>query len=261
MTHTRLSSAQFKTLCLDWEVTSSCFRVSCFANNDQGRLYMYSSAISHTLFLGLQLVNLTTVLTASRTSLSDPHLSRIAIMSFLYALHGGGVEHEMSWAKTMRGRTQFEISVQHDRIKATYFGDRYLPLVEQYRMDGFRSYQETLQFICNHCSPLLEQLAPQTSVTGLSLEDIVRSPVFTLEVAARGVDRSTRITGARGYMLLRTGVLDVAPEDRGVAACVQDNHPISCRADQDQRTRPSSVGKRTGEGHHIRRAHHVLQAT
>jgi len=115
-----------------------------------------------------------------------------------HTVHGGYVRQETSWVTIMRGRTQFEITVQHKRIEATDFGDRYLPKVEAYNADtlgGLRRLNELLQSICNHCLPLLEQFAPQASILGYSLEDLVRSPTYRLEVVRKGTTRDTRILG------------------------------------------------------------------
>jgi hypothetical protein len=119
-------------------------------------------------------------------------------MSPQYIVDAGSVEEETSWVLVLRGRTQFSITVQHQEIEATDFGVKYLALIRTHtdKVKGYVRSREPLRFICDHCLQLLEQLAPQTSVQGCSIEDLVRSPTYTLEIVRAEAPGDTLIRGA-----------------------------------------------------------------
>lgn len=160
-------------------------------------------------------------------------------MKSAYAIHGGVTEQDMSGVLAMRGRTQFDITVRHEEIDATHFGDRYLSLVKAHRdrFDAFLSHSdstktwdqrdvssfihssgEARRYICDYCLPLLEQLAPQMSFQGLTLEDLLRSPVYTLEIVKTGFPGDTQIIGGNkcsytpALNLLPLEIVELPPE-------------------------------------------------
>lgn len=98
----------------------------------------------------------------------------------------------------MRGRTQFDITVQHKDIEGTHFGDQYFPIIEERRNNPFGPSQlrDPFKYICDYCWPLIEQLAPQMSFEGLTLEHLMHSPLYTLQIVKADIYRETRIVRA-----------------------------------------------------------------
>ncbi|KAK5075601.1 hypothetical protein LTS08_001332 [Lithohypha guttulata] len=114
-----------------------------------------------------------------------------------YSVYGGGFGQDQSSVQAMRGRTRFDITVRHQEIKETYFGDHYLPLLEAMwaRLHDL-SARDHIDYICEYCLPLMEQLAPQVSFKGLKLEDLLHSPLYALEIVKTDIPGDTRIVGA-----------------------------------------------------------------
>lgn len=134
-----------------------------------------------------------------------------ALMTLHYSVDAGYVDQETSWVMVLRGRTQFDITVHHREIEATDFGDQYLQLIKDYtnELNGCVRSRVPLRFICDYCLPLLEQLAPQASLDGFTVEDVVRSPTYTLEIVREGVSREARIASAGKCSL--TPAMDISP--------------------------------------------------
>ena len=69
-------------------------------------------------------------------------------MSLSYPIHESHITNHSAYLKTMRGNTQFIISVQHNRIQSTDFADNYFSLL--------KTYQETIGTIPFASKPLFD---------------------------------------------------------------------------------------------------------
>lgn len=89
-------------------------------------------------------------------------------------MEGAALEHE-SDRKIMRGRTQLFIKICHARIEHTPFGQMYIQLVNQEREHFGNLPKMTFRssdLACCPFVPLFRRLAPDSSIQGLTLEDI-----------------------------------------------------------------------------------------
>ncbi|KAK6431094.1 hypothetical protein LTR95_012744 [Oleoguttula sp. CCFEE 5521] len=112
-----------------------------------------------------------------------------------YAIQGGCAEQDKTWVMIMRGYTQFNITFHHEEITNTDFGLSYLPLLDE-REDGrLVDFMEPLHFLCDYCLPLIETLTPVNSLRGCSLEKLVRSPTYDLEIVGIGTDGNVQVIG------------------------------------------------------------------
>ena len=132
-------------------------------------------------------------------------------MSKTYFIDAGTAQQESSWVLAVRGRAQFSITVQHKKVEGTDFGAQYLKLIEANTdaVQGYVRIRDLLQFICEYCLPLFEQIAPQSSILGCTVEDLVRSPIYNLEIANAGVSGNAVIRGADSFSL--TPALSLCP--------------------------------------------------
>jgi tRNA A-37 threonylcarbamoyl transferase component Bud32 len=97
-----------------------------------------------------------------------------------------------------RGHTKFSVKVDTARVQNTQFGKDLLQQINLCRGRPFGNYgslRDPLDLVYQHCLPLLERLAPQTSLQDLSLESFLHSPTYHLEFADTGVDGSIQIVG------------------------------------------------------------------
>lgn len=99
-------------------------------------------------------------------------------------MEGATLEQE-SYRTIMRGRTQFFIKICHPRIEHTLFGQQYLQLIQQEQEQFGNLPTMTLRasdLVCCPFVPLFGRLAPDSSIQGLTLEDICNSPSYHLEL-------------------------------------------------------------------------------
>lgn len=110
----------------------------------------------------------------------------------------GHADEETCSLSVWRGHTIFDIAVEIDPIKDTRLGQE---LVRQIELCGGRyPFRKTatlanpVETVYNHCLPLLEALAPQTTLQDLSLESFLHSPTYHLRVKP-GANGDVRIEG------------------------------------------------------------------
>nr|OQO28346.1 hypothetical protein B0A51_04065 [Rachicladosporium sp. CCFEE 5018] len=113
-----------------------------------------------------------------------------------YSVQGGCAEQDKTWVMIMRGYTQFNVTVHHDKITNTTFGTSYLALLDKCEDGRLIDHMEPLHFICEYCMPFIEKLAPVNSLRGCSLEELVRSPTYELEILGTGSDGAVEIIGS-----------------------------------------------------------------
>lgn len=98
----------------------------------------------------------------------------------------------------LRGYTQFHIKVEIAGVEGTDFGDQLLQQVKRWHEEPISTSDppvNPIDQVYRHCLPVLERLAPQTSLQDLSLEKFLRSPTFHLELVGAGIDNDIRIEG------------------------------------------------------------------
>jgi tRNA A-37 threonylcarbamoyl transferase component Bud32 len=111
----------------------------------------------------------------------------------------GYITEETCDMTVLRGHTIFVVKVEIARVKNTSFGKELLRQIEVW--EGLpwcpAIDKPVFDLIYQHCRPLLERLAPQTSLQDdLSLDGFLHSPTYNLEIIDGGVDEDIRITGA-----------------------------------------------------------------
>lgn len=124
----------------------------------------------------------------------------------------------------MRGYTRFDVTFRHKEIDATHFGNRYFSLIEANRdkVHELLNPREPLRYICDYCLAFLEQLAPQMSFQGLTLEDLVHSPIYTFEVVRTDIPGDTHVIGGDGCShtpalnILPLSTVNLPPECSGI---------------------------------------------
>jgi tRNA A-37 threonylcarbamoyl transferase component Bud32 len=96
------------------------------------------------------------------------------------------------------GTTRFRIKVELAQVKGTSFGTEILQQLEIWKgLPWGKARNEPISdLIYQHCLPLLERLAPQTSLQDLSLESFLHSPTYNLELVRGGSAEDIRIQGA-----------------------------------------------------------------
>ncbi|KAK5937862.1 hypothetical protein PMZ80_009991 [Knufia obscura] len=121
----------------------------------------------------------------------------MATTTSAYAVEAGEINDDMSWVLAMRGCARFSITVRHKEIDTTSFGEQYFSIIEASRdkVHGFVRLTEPFRYNCEYCMPLLKERAPQMSFEGLTLEDLLHSPVYTFEIVKAEVPGGTRIVG------------------------------------------------------------------
>jgi hypothetical protein len=100
----------------------------------------------------------------------------------------------------LRGHTTFSVKVEIARVKDTRFGRELLQQINMRRgclFGRYGSLRDPADLVYQHCLPLLERLAPQTSLQDLGLECFLRSPTYHLELVDAGVNEDIRIEGRR----------------------------------------------------------------
>jgi hypothetical protein len=109
----------------------------------------------------------------------------------------GHITDEMCRITVLRGHAIFHIKVTIAQVEDTSFGRELLQQLELWeaRPRGRARDKPIFDLIYQHCLPLLEILAPHTSLQDLSLEAFLHSPTYNLELVSGGNDRDIRIKG------------------------------------------------------------------
>lgn len=97
----------------------------------------------------------------------------------------------------LRGHAQFHIKVTMEEVKSTNFGETLRQQIElSSEVPWGRARDKPLiELIYQHCLPLIERLAPHTSLRDRSLETFLHSPIYNLELVNGGIDKNVRIEG------------------------------------------------------------------
>ena len=97
----------------------------------------------------------------------------------------------------LRGHAIFRITVEVAQVKGTSFGKVLMRGIEEWKGRPWgRARDEPLfDLIYQYCLPLLERLAPRTSLQDLSLEAFLHSPTYDLELISRGINKDICIKG------------------------------------------------------------------
>jgi hypothetical protein len=109
----------------------------------------------------------------------------------------GFVTDETCHLTVLRGHAQLRVKVEFAQVKGTSFGKDILQQMELWkgRPWGKPRDKPLLDLIYQHSLPVLERLAPRTSLEDLSLESFLHSPTYNLELINRGIDEGIRIIG------------------------------------------------------------------
>jgi serine/threonine protein kinase len=110
----------------------------------------------------------------------------------------GFATHDTCHLTILRGHAQFRVKVEIAQMKSTSFGKEILQQMElrKGRPWGKARDQPLFDLIYLQCLPLLERLAPLTTLLDLSLESFLHSPTYNLELISGGIDEDIRIIGA-----------------------------------------------------------------
>lgn len=113
---------------------------------------------------------------------------------------GNPISANESCRKFTRGPTQFYILVRHELIKRTALGGQYLQLLKD-QPDVSNHIPGTINAdpfdsIYAHCLPLIERLAPETSIEGLHLDALCKAQTFNLELVSTDDDQDLLLEGA-----------------------------------------------------------------
>ena len=105
---------------------------------------------------------------------------------------------EKSTMTVLRGHAIFSVKVEIARVKDTRFGRELLQQTKLCRgclFGRYGSLRGPIDLLYQHCLPLLERLAPQTSLQDLSLECFLHAPTYHLEPVDACVNEDIRIEG------------------------------------------------------------------
>jgi hypothetical protein len=117
-----------------------------------------------------------------------------------YSMWGGATLEDESCVMIMRGLTRFTIVVRYARIERTPFGKEYLLRLQHGQNRGNNTGEKFIDhtsLLCSYCLPLLQTLAPQTSIQGLTIEDLCHCPGYRLELVGAADELDVRIEGAQ----------------------------------------------------------------
>ncbi|KAF9693449.1 hypothetical protein EKO04_008944 [Ascochyta lentis] len=96
----------------------------------------------------------------------------------------------------LRGHTRFSVKVDATKVDGTGLGKKMLQEMELWKglPCGRARDEPILNLIYQHCLPVFEKLAPETSLQNLSVESFLQAPSFNLELAKEDGE-DVRITG------------------------------------------------------------------
>jgi hypothetical protein len=111
--------------------------------------------------------------------------------------HMGFLIDNICHLTVLRGLARFFIKVEIAQVEGTSFGKELLQQIElrEGRPWGRARDEPLYDLIYQHCLPVLERLAPQTSLQDLSLEAFLSSPTYNLELINGGTGEDIRIKG------------------------------------------------------------------
>lgn len=108
-----------------------------------------------------------------------------------------GYVHEKGCnVSVLRGQTQIAVTVTYALIDGTKFGEELSQQVKEWKETGgkFLEQKPVIDLVYQHSLPMLEQLAPHTSLSNLSIESFLRQPTFNIEIV-KGEHDDTRFEG------------------------------------------------------------------
>ncbi|GAM84978.1 hypothetical protein ANO11243_029810 [Dothideomycetidae sp. 11243] len=134
-----------------------------------------------------------------------------------YRMCDGRTRDGVTWQRIMRGNTQFIITVNHEGVRGTRVGDDFLRQFKASAEENQRNIQaifdsweahgryirlpggppvpNAFDIIMDFCLPVLQRLAPSTSVQGLTLQDFVAAPTYLLNVVRANTGDDLTVKG------------------------------------------------------------------
>lgn len=96
----------------------------------------------------------------------------------------------------LRGQTRMAVTITYALIDGTKFGEQLSQQVKEWKASGgkFLEQKAVIDLVYQHSLPMLEQLAPHTSLSNLSIESFLRQPTFNIEIV-KGEHDNTRFEG------------------------------------------------------------------
>lgn len=123
-------------------------------------------------------------------------------MNHPYIIDGGSLQQERSQVRVLRGRTLFEISVQHSAVEGTIFSEEYSSATRNHEGDRLMDRSRRgFHCIASHCLPVMQQLATETSILGLPLEDLVQSRSYALDITRDGQSEHIFVCGSDAFSI------------------------------------------------------------
>lgn len=142
-------------------------------------------------------------------------------MNHPYIIEGGSIGQQSSQVRVLRGRTQFDITVRHKAVEGTTFSKEYFSATKIREGDRLMDRSRRgFRCIANHCLLVMQQLATETSILGLSVEDLVQSRSYALEITKDGEPEHISIHGADAF--------SIAPAFN-ISTIAVASMPASCR--------------------------------
>lgn len=121
-------------------------------------------------------------------------------MNHPYIIDGGSIGQETSQVVVVLGRTQFDITVRHKAVEGTAFSKELSSATKPQEGDRPRDRSRRgFRCIASHCLPVMQQLATEMSILGLSVEHVVQSRSYALEIRRNGESEHTSIRGADAF--------------------------------------------------------------
>ncbi|KAF2128095.1 hypothetical protein P153DRAFT_405361 [Dothidotthia symphoricarpi CBS 119687] len=99
----------------------------------------------------------------------------------------------------LRGLVKLYINVEVAQVKGTHFGEEYLQKINLDRGGRYDMMDSIPNLVYQYCLPLIERLAPQTSLQDLSLEYFLHTPAYNLNLVDAG-NEDIRIEGGEECM-------------------------------------------------------------
>ncbi|KAJ8114168.1 hypothetical protein OPT61_g3888 [Boeremia exigua] len=108
----------------------------------------------------------------------------------------GFVSEEMCHMSALRGVTRLSVTVQFAQVEGTHFGQELMQQIELWKGQewGMIRDKPVVNLVWQHCLPLFKQLAPQTALEDLRLENFLQTPNFYIR-AVNGAGDDIRFEG------------------------------------------------------------------